>query len=93
MKRKKVWVVIAVAFVFLLIFVLVRSSMDLRRFEVEVCIDFNGRSQCRTAAGTTAMFAQRAATDNACATIAFGVTEVINCGNTAPSSVKWLKGR
>ncbi len=70
---------------------LVMSSLHLAQYKAEVCIDFNGRSQCRTAAGSTEEFALRSATTDACSTLAGGVTEVMACEHSTPTSVRWLK--
>jgi hypothetical protein len=91
MNRRKIWIAISIVFVALLIGVLFWSSMSLARYEVQVCMTFNGRTQCRVAAGNRKMDALRTATDNACSFIASGVTETMNCGRTPPSSVTWLK--
>jgi len=70
---------------------LVMSTLHLAQYKAEVCIDFNGRTQCRTAAGTTEEFALRSATTAACATLAGGVTQVMACEHTTPTSVRWLR--
>ena len=57
---------------------------------MEVCISFNGRDNCRTARGNTEAEAKRTASDNACADLANGMTQIINCQNTTPRSVKVL---
>lgn len=61
-----------------------------RQNRVEVCMTFDGRSNCSTAAGNTKEEALRTATDSACATIAFGVTDSQACGRSKPVSVRWL---
>lgn len=53
----------------------------------EVCITFHGRTQCRAAHGPTHEEAIRTATDNACAFLAGGMTESVQCQNTRPDSV------
>jgi hypothetical protein len=65
--------------------------MNLAQYRVEVCMDFEGRSSCRTAAGSTEEFALRSATDNACALIATGVTDTMACTRSQPRSVRWIK--
>ncbi|MCB1019845.1 MAG: hypothetical protein H6509_14100 [Bryobacterales bacterium] len=81
-----------VSILFLLAFVglVVYSTMDLRQETCEVCMTFNGQTQCATASGTTREEAQRTATDTACAPISGGMTESIQCSNTAPDSVTWF---
>ena len=53
--------------------------------ECQVCMEFQGRSNCATAAGHTAAEA-------ACGPLARGMNETIACGNRAPLSVQ-CKGR
>jgi hypothetical protein len=91
-KGKKV-VLLAFAFVALVLGVIVYSSMNTAAYRVEVCIDYEGRSSCRTAGASTEAEALRTAVTNACAQIASGMTDSINCGNTQPRSVKWLAGK
>jgi len=64
------------------------------RYRVEVCMEFQGRTACRTASAATEQQARRTAQDNACAQISSGVTDGMQCGNyTQPVSVKWLSGK
>ncbi len=67
--------------------VIVYSSMGLRQFTYEVCMDYQGRTNCATASGTTQEEAIRTATDTACATISAGMTESIQCSSTPPARV------
>lgn len=64
------------------------SSMGLSQVRVEACISYNGRTECRVAAGTSRDEAVRTATTMACATLASGMTERIACENTEPSKVE-----
>ncbi len=50
-------------------------------------MEFNGRTNCATASGTTEQEAIRTATDTACAIISFGMTESIQCSRVKPLSV------
>lgn len=54
----------------------------------EVCIEFNGHTQCRSAKGPTTKEATQTASDNACALLASGMNESMACGRTEPKSVK-----
>ena len=56
--------------------------------ECNVCVEFNGRSNCATAAGGTAAEATRTAQETACGPVARGMNETIACGNAAPASVQ-----
>ncbi len=87
-KRVKV----AIAIVFLaLVGIILASTLNLSRYECEVCMNFHGQVACRTAAGSTRQEAIRTATDNACAQIASGMTDSITCGDTPPQSIRWIK--
>jgi len=79
-------VVGALAFVALLAWM----SLGEKRFRVEVCVEYQGRNNCRIASGPTEQQALRTATDNACATIASGMTDSMACGQTPPKSIRWL---
>ena len=78
----------AIVFVLLLVGLIAYSMKGLGKQTCEVCIEFNGRTQCRTAKGATREEAIRTATDNACAFLAQGMTESMSCGRTPPSRVK-----
>ena len=80
---------IAVGFA-LFLAMLVYSSLRLGRVTVEVCVEFNGRPGCSTAAAPTEEEAIRTATDNACALLASGMTESIACSRTPPVSIRRL---
>jgi hypothetical protein len=84
-------VLIGIVFALLVLAYIVYSSMNLAGHKVEVCITFNGRTNCRTASGASEEYARRTATTNACADIASGVTDSIACENTPPNSVKVVK--
>jgi hypothetical protein len=61
------------------------------KYRVEVCVAFNGRTSCRTARADTQDHALRSAQSNACALIASGVTDTMQCEHAEPASVKWLE--
>lgn len=83
-------VLIGIAFVIAVVAVLIYSSMHVARYRVEVCVDFQGRTECRTASADTQDHALRSAQSNACALMVSGVTETMQCERANPSSVKWL---
>lgn len=56
--------------------------------ECTVCMEFNGRTNCATAAGGTPAEATETAQNTACGPIASGMNESIACGNRAPLSVQ-----
>jgi hypothetical protein len=88
-------VLLAIVFVAVVIGAIVYTSFtaSASRYRCEVCMEFQGRQSCRTASAATEMGARRTAQDNACAGIASGVTDSMQCGNTQPVSVKWLSGK
>lgn len=83
---KKVKIALAAGFILLLGYI-VFSSTQVGQVGCEVCIEFHGRTECRSAAGPTAADARMTATSNACALLAAGMTESIACGNSVPRSV------
>jgi hypothetical protein len=86
-------VLLAIVFAVGVLIVLVYTTMGNARYRCEVCISFQNRTACRTAAASTDSQALRTATENACSQIASGVTDSIACENTPPQSVKWLSGK
>lgn len=71
--------------------IIVYSSMDLASHRVEVCMEWNGRTNCKTALGSTRDFAIRTAITNACAEMVSGVTDTLACERANPVSVKVFK--
>ena len=88
-------VLLAIVFIVVVIGAVVFTTMSATssRYRVEVCVEFQGRSACRTAAASTEQGALRTAQENACALISSGVTDSIQCGSSQPVSVKWLAGK
>jgi hypothetical protein len=84
-------VLIGILFVIVVLVVIVYSTMNMARYRVEVCMQFDGRTNCKTTAGQTQEYALRTAKSNACADIASGVTDSMACERADPISVKWLK--
>ena len=84
-------VIIAIAFVLAVVILVVYTTLGTKRYRVEVCVTFHERPSCRTAGAPTEAQALRAATENACAQIASGVTDTMSCERGNPVSVRWLK--
>lgn len=84
MKRARILIILGVLAVIGLV---IYTSMGTQGFSCEVCMEFNDRTQCRSAAGDTRQEAIRTATTAACATLAGGMAESIRCENTPPQSV------
>jgi hypothetical protein len=89
--NRKVGLWIGIGFAIVFAAILTYSMMSLRKFRVEVCIEWNGRTECRTASGASQQEALRTATDNACTLLASGMTENMACGRSDPKSVRWLE--
>jgi len=68
---------------------IVYSTLGLAQYSCEVCMTYQGRTNCSKASGTTPEEAQRTATDTACAPISGGMTDSIECSNTPPDKVDW----
>ena len=62
-------------------------SLGLEQFTCEVCMDFQGRTQCRTASGADRPTAVQTARDNACAFLVHSKTEGFLCGQTPPARI------
>jgi len=84
-------VVAGIAFVLIVLGVIVYSTLTLTKHRLEVCIQFNGQTKCKTASAVTEQFAQQTAIANACGEIAFGVTETVACQHSVPVKVTRLK--
>ncbi len=74
-----------------LIGLIIYSTMNTATHSVEVCMEFNGRTSCRTTSGSTREFALHTAISNACSEIASGVTESLACEHAEPTKITWLK--
>lgn len=79
--------IVGVVFFLLFIAYVVYSSTHLDEHSCEVCMVFNGLTNCGTATGVTELEAMNSAVTVACANISAGVTEGIACSNTPPKSV------
>jgi hypothetical protein len=62
----------------------VYSSFQVSTVECEVCMQFDGRSTCRSASAARRDEALRSATDNACALLTSGMTNSIRCQQSEP---------
>lgn len=67
-------------------------SSSIGAIECRVCIDFQGRRNCATAAAPTEEEAVQSARNTACGTISGGVRDSIACGNTTPSERSCKQG-
>jgi hypothetical protein len=82
---------VVIAVVVIAIAVLIAySTVHGPRYRVEVCMAYQGRSACKKVAAKSEQAALRSGMENACADIASGVTESMNCTQTEPQRVTWL---
>jgi hypothetical protein len=88
-------VLLAVIFVVVVLAVILYTSLtgSNSKYRVEVCIAFQGHTECRTARAATHDEALRTATDNACTLMASGQSEFERCRNTRPTKETWLSGQ
>ena len=72
--------------VFLAVFItlVVYLSFHTTKVECEVCVTYEGQTNCGKASSETREGAVRSAVTAACATLAGGMTETIRCQNTPP---------
>ena len=84
-------VVIGIIFVLIVVGFVVYFTMHIATARVEVCVEFGGKTSCRISSADTKEHALRTAQSNACALIASGVTDTMQCEHSTPVSVKWLE--
>ena len=82
MKRNTIiTVVVIAAFAGLLLY----STLSAQRIQCDVCVTFNGRSNCASATAATETDAARSAQSTACGILSQGMAESINCGDAQPT--------
>jgi hypothetical protein len=82
-KSKTKWPVIAaIGFIILVVGAIAYSTFGNAQIHCEVCVTFNGRTNCGNSASTTREQAERAATDLACNGLTSGMTELMQCQNS-----------
>jgi len=85
MKRSR-WITVAVVAAVIAVFFYMSTARANQ--ECTVCVNFQGRSNCAAAAGSTVAEATQTAQNTACGPVANGMNETIACGNRAPVSVQ-----
>ena len=87
-KSKTKWPVIAaILFVVAVLAAVTFSTMGNAQVHCEVCVTFNGRTQCGNSASTSRDQAERAATDLACNGLTAGMTELMQCQSSPTKKV------
>lgn len=71
-----------------LIGVLIVASLRTVQTECELCVTFSGRTECRRGSGATEEEAKLAAQRAACAVMAAGMAQSVNCQNVPPTRVQ-----
>jgi len=82
----RAWVGLLVGAVF--VGAMIYATLGESRVECEVCLDYNGRSACRSSGAVDRDEAVRGAVSAACAVLSAGVTDGIACSSTPPRSVR-----
>lgn len=77
-------VLLLLAFMALIVY----RSFQVAGVRCEVCLEYGGRSQCRTVDGATRAEALSAATTNVCAFLSSGVTDSMACSRTPPTKAE-----
>jgi hypothetical protein len=85
MKRSTLFTIAAVIAVVLLFFYMTTARAN---EECNVCVEFQGRSNCAAALGSTVSEATETAHRTACGPLARGMNESIACDNRAPVNVQ-----
>jgi hypothetical protein len=85
MKRSTLFTIAAVIAVVLLFFYMTTARANQ---ECNVCVEFQGKSNCASALGSTVSEATETAHRTACGPLARGMNESIACDNRAPVSVQ-----
>ena len=67
---------------------LLYATFGLGGIDCEVCINYRGRSECRTVTAPDREQAIAQATSTACALLSGGVTDSMECSRTAPTSLR-----
>jgi hypothetical protein len=67
--------------------VLVYATLQQAAVSCEACVEFGGRSECRTSSAESQEEAVRGAVTAACALLSSGVTQGMQCDRTLPRSV------
>ncbi len=83
MRRSSVLMLLAFL---LLAAIMITTSLLGAKVECEVCVTYNGRTRCGTAAAPEKNEALRTATTAACATLTSGRAESMDCERIEPAS-------
>jgi len=83
-------VIAGIIFVVVVLVVVVYSSFTMtNKVRAEVCMEYGGRTICKTVSGDNQEHVLRTASENACAELTGGVTDSMACERATPKSVTW----
>lgn len=77
---------LTIAVVLLFAAFLAYTTLSAQKVTCNVCVEFNGRSNCATASHEDEIEAERSAQSTACGPITSGMNDAIACGNRPPVS-------
>ncbi len=72
----------------LLLGAVIYGSFSVVQTQCDLCVEYNGTRTCRTGSGVDEEDAKRAAQRAACAVMASGMAESINCERVIPTNVQ-----
>lgn len=84
--KRSTWITLAVVAAVIALFFYMSTARANQ--ECNVCVEFQGRSNCAVAAGTTADEARETAHRTACGPLVRGMNETIACSNREPVNVQ-----
>lgn len=77
---------LTVAVILMFVAFLAYSTLSAQKVTCDVCVEFNGRTNCAPASAKDEIEATRTAQNTACGPISSGMNETIACGNRQPVS-------
>lgn len=77
---------LTIAVVLLFAAFLAYTTLSAQKVTCNVCVEFNGRSNCASASHESEIEAERSAQSTACGPVTSGMNDAIACGNRAPVS-------
>jgi hypothetical protein len=77
-------------FILALVTLIFYSTFSGSKYRVRLCMTYKGQTACKTVSARSEKGALENAVTGACADIASGVTDTINCTQSEPQSTKWL---
>jgi hypothetical protein len=79
---------LTIAVILLFAAFLAYTTLSAQKVTCNVCVEFNGRTNCAAASDQSEIAAARSAQTTACGPVTSGMNDAIACGNRAPVSQK-----